>query len=249
MAEDGKIRLQKFAGDCGLMSRRAAESEIAAGCFTVNGEVVGLGTCIDPECDVVEYKGRRVVPRNEKKDSGYTYVLLNKPAGYVTTMSDNNGRKTVADLLSPLGKRVYPVGRLDLYSDGLLLCTDDGDLTYKIMHPSHEVPKKYIAAINSLLSDEDIEQLGTPIELDGYMLRPFGVRFVKYVKTNEIPTTLVEFTLFEGRNREIRKICAHYGCKLSRLTRISIGELTIHGIPAGKFRHLTDDEINYLKSL
>ena len=243
------IRLQKFIGDCGLMSRRAAEAEISAGHVTVNGIPATLGDKIDPGTDEVALNGVPVRPRANSASPGYTYLLLNKPAGFVTTMSDQAGRKTVADLLKNVGHRVYPVGRLDLYSDGLLLCTDDGDLTNRIMHPSHHVPKRYIAAINGLLTDEDIAVLGVPFELDGYMLQPYEVALVRYVKDGGIPKTLVQFTLYEGRNREIRKICSHYGCKISRLTRIAIGELTIHGIAPGKWRLLTDEEITYLKSL
>lgn len=243
------IRLQKFIGDCGLMSRRSAEAEIAAGHVTVNGKVASLGDKILPDTDTVAINGVTVQPRANSASPGYTYILLNKPAGFVTTMSDQAGRKTVADLLSNVGKRVYPVGRLDLFSDGLLLCTDDGELTNRIMHPSHHVAKKYIAAINGLLTDEDLAALAVPFELDGYMLQPYQVEFVRYIKDSDVPKTLVLFTLFEGRNREIRKICAHYGCKISRLTRIAIGELSLRGIAPGKWRFLSDDEISYLKTL
>ena len=246
------IRLQKYLSDCGVLSRRAAEAEIMAKKITVNGVPACLGDKVDPERDVVEYQGKRVTSAQKCGEDGlrrYTYILLNKPIGYVTTMSDEKGRKTVADLIADVGTRVYPVGRLDLYSDGLLLCTDDGELTNRIMHPSHEVPKTYLATINSLLTEEDLAILAEPFELDGYMLRPFDVEFVRYFKDAQVPSTLVKFTLYEGRNREIRRIVSHYGCKLSRLTRISIGALTVRGIPAGKWRHLTEEEIAYLKQI
>ncbi len=244
------IRLQKYLTDCGIMSRRAAEKEITAGRVLVNGTPAVLGQKITPGADQVTVGGVPVVPRSSDEDGGgYTYILLNKPAGYVTTMSDDGGRKTVADLIRDAGGRIYPVGRLDLYSDGLLLCTDDGEITNRLLHPSHEVPKQYLATLNALLTEEDLEALAEPFELDGYMLRPFGVDFVRYVKTGGIPSTVVRFTLWEGRNREIRRICAHYGVKLSRLTRIAIGKLSLKGIPSGKWRHLSPEELAYLKSI
>ena len=244
------IRLQKYLTDCGIMSRRAAEREITAGRVSVNGIPAVLGQKINPGEDEVTVDGRPVVPRSTETSVGeYTYILLNKPVGYVTTMSDDGGRKTVADLIRDGGHRVYPVGRLDLYSDGLLLCTDDGEITNRLLHPSHEVPKQYLATLNALLTEEDLEALAEPFELDGYMLRPFGVDFVRYVKAGDIPSTVVRFTLWEGRNREIRCICAHYGVKLSRLTRIAIGKLSLKGIPSGKWRHLSPEELAYLRSI
>ena len=243
------IRLQKYLTDCGVLSRRAAEKEITAGTITVNGQPAVLGMKVTPGEDEVRWKGRVIEARVFSEEHPHTYILLNKPIGYVTTMSDESGRKTVADLTRDVGVRVYPVGRLDLYSDGLLLCTDDGELTNRILHPSHEIPKRYLATINSLLTDEDIAALAEPFELEGYMLRPFDVDFVRYCKVGGIPSTIVQFTLYEGRNREIRKICAHYGCKLSRLTRIAIGELKLNGIPSGKWRALTQEELDYIHTL
>ena len=243
------LRLQKYLTDCGVMSRRAAEKEITAGNVSVHGIPAVLGQKITPGEDVVTVRGKPVSPRDSENGGGYTYILLNKPAGYVTTMSDDGGRKTVADLIRDAGRRIYPVGRLDLYSDGLLLCTDDGEITNRLLHPSHEVPKQYLATLNALLTEEDLEALAEPFELDGYMLRPFGVDFVRYAKPGGIPSTVVRFTLREGRNREIRRICAHYGVKLSRLTRIAIGKLSLKGIPSGKWRELTPEELAYLKSI
>ncbi len=244
-----KIRLQKFISECGIMSRRAAEAEITAGRIRINGITASLGDKVDPENDTVEYNGKIIGRSGGDNTRRNTYILLNKPSGYVTTMKDEQGRKTVADLLSSLGRRVYPVGRLDMYSDGLLLCTDDGELTNRITHPSHDVAKKYLATITSRLTDEDIESLKTPIELDGYMLREFGVELIEYTKAGNANATVVRFTLYEGRNREIRRICEHHGYRLARLTRVSIGELTIDGIASGKWRHLTESEIEYIKSI
>lgn len=240
-----KIRIQKYFSECGIMSRRAAEDEISSGKVKINGKTAYLGDKIDPTFDIIEYNGKIIENKGGEKRR-YTYIALNKPTGYVTTMSDEKGRRTVADLLTEVPARVYPVGRLDMYSDGLLLCTDDGNLTNKITHPSHMIPKKYLAYITSHLSKDDIEELRIPFELDGYTLRPFDVSFQSYTKCNNAPSTVIEFTLYEGRNREIRKICAKHGYKLHRLTRISIGSITLDGIKTGKWRYLSDEEIEYL---
>ena len=242
------IRLQKYLTDCGVMSRRAAEKEITAGNIAVNGVPAALGQKITPGEDEVTFRGQPVLPRSSGEGT-HTYILLNKPVGYVTTMSDDGGRKTVADLIRDVGHRVYPVGRLDLYSEGLLLCTDDGETANRLIHPSHEVPKQYLATLNALLTEDELKELAEPFELDGYMLRPFGVEFVRYARPGGIPSTVVRFTLWEGRNREIRRICMRYGVKLSRLTRVSIGELSLAGIPSGKWRFLTEKEIAYLRSI
>lgn len=241
-----KIRLQKYLSECGVLSRRAAEAEILSGSITVNGVTAQLGDKIDPDCDTVVFRGREI---RRNADSPRTYIILNKPAGYVTTMSDEQGRKTVADLIANVGTRVYPVGRLDLYSDGLLLCTDDGELTNRITHPSHSVPKVYRAYITTHLTDDDLQKLAVPFELDGYMLRPFDVKFIEYTKIGSADGTIVEITLYEGRNREIRNICAHHGLKLSRLTRISIGSITLDGLAPGKWRRLTEEETAFLKTI
>lgn len=246
-----KIRLQKYISECGIMSRRAAETEILAGHIKVNGIPSSLGDKVDPENDVIEVNGviLKKETDGEREARRHTYILLNKPSGYVTTLSDEQGRKTVADLLKGVGSRVYPVGRLDLYSDGLLLCTDDGELTNRITHPSHRIPKQYLATITTHLDDTLLGELSEPFELDGYMLKPFGVELVEYKKVQNKPSTVVRFTLYEGRNREIRKICAHHGLKLARLSRISIGDLTLRGLPVGKWRYLTEQEIEYIKQI
>ena len=242
-----KIKLQKYFGDCGMMSRRAAEREIAAGKVKVNGTVAVLGDRADPENDRIEYNGRLVLPLG--KGESRTYIALNKPAGYVTTMSDEKGRKTVADLVGGIKTRVYPVGRLDMYSDGLLLLTDDGEMTNRLTHPSHNVAKKYRALVTSHLTSDDIEKIREPIEIDGYMLRPFGVELDGYEKSGTADCTALIFTLHEGRNREIRKICEHHGLKIARLTRFMIGEIRLGELPSGKWRVLSDDEIEYLKKI
>ncbi len=243
-----KIRLQKYLSECGVLSRRAAEAEISAGRVNVNGLPASLGDKIDPETDEIVWKGKKIVPQTVDGEPKKTYILLNKPVGYVTTLSDEQGRKTIADLIADVGVRLYPVGRLDQFSDGLLLCTNDGELTNRITHPSHHVPKTYVGILTSRLDDRDMENLGVPFELDGYMLRPFEVRRLGYKKAGDADATVIEFVLHEGRNREIRKICAHHGYKLAKLTRVAIGDLRLGTLSSGKWRHLTDEEVEYLKS-
>ena len=240
-----EIRLQKFLSDAGVMSRRAAEKAISEGRIKVNGKPAVTGMKIDPANDLVTADGRRVTC-----NPSYTYIALNKPSGFLTTVSDDRNRPTVASLVSGCGKRVYPCGRLDMYSEGLLLLTDDGDVANRIMHPSHSIPKQYIATVTAHLTDGDIRDIGTPFELDGYMLRPFEVKLEGYVQDKSGKTfTELRFTLHEGRNREIRNICAHHGLKISRLIRISVGNITLDGIDPGKWRYLTGDEIEYLKGI
>ncbi len=243
-----KIRLQKYLSECGLMSRRAAEAEISDGKIKINGIIAKLGDRVDPEHDTVEFAGK-IIAGDSCGSRRNTYILLNKPVGYVTTMSDERGRPTIAELIADVGVRLYPAGRLDMYSDGILICSNDGELTNRLTHPSHKIAKKYLATITSHLSADDIATLAVPFELDGYMLRPFTVELVDHKTIAGIPSTIVRFTLYEGRNREIRKICAHHGYKLSRLSRTDIGEITVGALPAGKWRHLTETEISYLKNI
>ena len=236
-----EIRLQKFFTDCGIMSRRAAEAEIAAGKVKVNGITAELGKKIDPECDKVEYKGKII--RMPRGDFRGTYILLNKPVGYVSTLSDEEGRLTLVDLIKGIGRRLYPVGRLDMYSDGLIIMTDDGELTNKLTHPSHGFTKTYIAEIPGILSEADAYRIGEPIEIDGYTVKRPEVD-VLGVKDGK---SLVEIVLSEGRNRQIRRMCENAGFKITRLTRTKIGNIEIGDLPLGKWRYLSDDEIKYLK--
>ena len=229
------IRLQKYCSDCGILSRRAAESEILAGRITVNGSVAQLGDRIDPDCDEVRYRGVRVLPRGERP---YRYLMLNKPRGYVTTAKDEKGRKTVIDLVRSAGCRVYPIGRLDMDSDGLLLLTDDGELANRLTHPRHEIPKIYQVTLSAPPSPDQLTALAAPMELDGYRLLPIGVR--------RLAPTCLELTLYEGRNRQIRKMCAALGMHITRLCRVAIGELRLQDLPVGKWRELTKGEIAYL---
>ena len=234
-----KIRLQKFFTDCGVLSRRAAEEEIRAGRVLVNGAVAEIGQKIDPACDVVTFRGKPLRPQSTQKH----YILLNKPRGIVTTLSDEKGRTTVAALVADLGVRVYPVGRLDMDSDGLLLLTDDGALTERLTHPRHEIPKLYRVTVRGSVSPTQLQRLNAPFLLDGYRTLPAKVR----IFTQKERETVLEIELFEGRNRQIRRMCEQVELHITRLTRIAIGSLTLGDIPEGRYRHLTPDEIEYLK--
>ncbi len=244
-----KIRLQKFFTDAGVLSRRACEAEILAGNITVNGIRAEIGMKVDPITDTVLWNGKEI--RNTNGSVSRTYIMLNKPIGYVTTMSDEKGRHSVADLLSDVTTRVYPIGRLDMYSDGLLLCTNDGDLANKLMHPSHDIAKTYIVTVKGHLTDADAAKLTAPMELDGYKLRPVEVRLLSSTETmpDGTPVTMIEIILHEGRNRQIRRMCDAVGMKILRLRRVAEGKITLGNLPAGKWRHLTSDEITYLKSI
>lgn len=233
------VKLQKYFSDCEIMSRRAAEEEIKLGRVTVNGALATLGDRIDPDVDVVVYNGKRILPPNSEK----TYILLNKPRGIVTSLSDEKGRSTVIDLLSGLDTRVYPVGRLDMDSDGLLLLTNDGELTNRLTHPRHEIPKIYHVDIKGSVDAKALEKLSSPLVIDGYKIQPVKVR---QIKTTSALTTL-EMTLFEGRNRQIRKMCALCDLKITRLTRVALGNITLGSLELGKWRFLTASEVEYLK--
>ena len=233
-----KIRLQKFIADAGLMSRRAAEGEIERGNFSVNGHVAAIGTKIDPANDVVAYKGKRI--RYEKKK--YTYIMLNKPRGYLSSTADDRGRKCVTDLLSDVEARVYPVGRLDLISEGMILLTDDGELKNRLTHPSHTIPKVYRVKVGGSVSESQMDILTSPLVIDGYKIKPVDV----IITGEDEGGTVLKFTLFEGRNRQIRKMCEAAELTVKRLSRVSIGNLKLDGLPVGKWRYLEQSEIDYL---
>ena len=233
-----KIRLQKYVADSGLMSRRAAESEIELGNFSVNGHVAAIGTKIDPANDVVAYKGKRI--RYEKKK--YTYIMLNKPRGYLSSTTDDRGRKCVTDLLDGVDARVYPVGRLDLISEGMILLTDDGELKNRLTHPSHTIPKVYRVKVGGSVSESQLDILTSPLVIDGYKIKPVDV----LITGEDESGTVLKFTLYEGRNRQIRKMCEAAELTVKRLSRVSIGTLKLDGLPVGKWRYLEQSEIDYL---
>ncbi len=232
------IRLQKFLSDAGLMSRRHAEEEIKLGNVTVNGHKAELGMKINPHEDVVTYKGKRI--KYEKRE--YTYIMLNKPRGYLCSTSDDRGRKCVTDLIDGVDARIYPVGRLDLISEGMLLLTDDGELKNRLTHPSHSLPKLYRVKVAEEVSDAQLLALSSSMEIDGYEIRPVDVVLAE----SDDSGTVLKMTLVEGRNRQIRKMCEAVGLTVKRLSRISIGNLKLNSLPVGKWRYLEQNEIDYL---
>ena len=233
------VRLQKYFTDCAILSRRAAEDMIREGRVKVNGEVATLGQKVDPEKDVVEFDGKLVKPAvNEKY-----YILLYKPRGIVTTLSDEKGRTTVADLVADLGVRVYPVGRLDMDSDGLLILTNDGALTERLTHPRHEIPKHYHVTVPGVVTPAQLGALNSSFLLDGYTTRPAKVSVVRA----EGGETVLSFELYEGRNRQIRRMCDQVGLRVRRLSRVAIGKIGIGDLVPGRYRHLTPDELAYLR--
>lgn len=234
-----KIRLQKFIADSGLMSRRSAEEEIKSGNISVNGHVATPGTKVDPRNDTVTFRGKKITKRCDE----YTYIMMNKPRGYLSSTSDDRGRKCVTDLLQGVKNRVYPVGRLDLISEGMLLLTDDGDLKNKLTHPSHSLPKVYRVKVNSEVSESQMEILTSPLVIDGYEIKPVEVR----ISDTDESGTVLKMTLFEGRNRQIRKMCEAADLTVRRLSRVSIGNLKLDGLQVGKWRYLEPEEVEYLK--
>lgn len=234
-----KIRLQKFFTDNGVLSRRAAEEEIIAGNVTVNGHVAQVGDKIDPYADTVAYRGKIIRPERKK----FTYIMVNKPRGYISTVSDPEGRRCVTDLLDGVSARVYPVGRLDRVSEGLLLLTDDGALTNRLTHPRSSIGKVYRVKVDGHVTDEQIATLSSPVNIDGYTTKPAEVR-AKLLEDED--ATVLHITLHEGRNRQIRHLCDAAGLTVRRLIRVSIGGLKLGGLGSGKWRYLEQEEVEYL---
>ena len=232
-------RLQKYISACGLLSRRSAEEAIASGRVTVNGRVAILGEKADPERDEVCLDGTRV-----RKEGRRICLMLNKPAGYVTTLSDERDRPTVARLVEDCGLRVYPVGRLDLNSEGLLLMTNDGELAHRLTHPSHEVEKEYRVWVTGDVQ-AGLPMLFRPMKLDGVTLRPARV---KVIGQNPGSTTL-SIIIHEGKNRQVRRMCAAAGLKVVRLRRVREGGLRLGSLKTGQWRYLTEEEMELLRSL
>lgn len=230
-------RLQKILSSRGVASRRAAEELIKAGKVTVNGRVAGLGESADPEIDTILLEGKPLPSRQDR-----VYIMLNKPRGYVTTLSDEKGRQNAAQLVADCGLRVYPIGRLDMDSEGLLLFTNDGDFANALMHPRQEVQKTYEVWVAGY--HEGVPALlRRPITLDGYQIRTPKVRLLR---AEEGKGKLL-VTIHEGRNRQIRRMCQAAGCEVTRLRRISEGSLSLGDLPLGKWRYLTEDETAALK--
>ena len=233
------IRLQKYMADNGLASRRASEKLILDGKVTVNGKPAELGMKVTPS-DIVLVDGKKVM-----RHSTDIYLMMNKPRGYITTMSDELGRKCVTDLITDVKGRVVPVGRLDRDSEGLLIMTSDGDLVYRLTHPKHTVPKIYTAVVAGHPTQKQIEMLNSPMEIDGYTTDSSVIT----VLSQKDDRTSLRFELYEGRNRQIRKMCELAGLDVLRLKRVAYGELRLAEVKSGKWRYLTEDEVEYLKNL
>ena len=228
-------RLQKILSAYGLCSRRTAETWLAEGRVTVNGRIANLGDKADPDRDDIRADGKQLKERSQR-----TYLLLNKPRGYVTTLSDEKGRKTVADLVKDCGVRVWPVGRLDLDSEGLLILTDDGELTQRLLHPSHEVEKEYLVWVKGDIPSA-LPVLRGPIELDGIRLSP--------ARVEPVGDGILSVTIHEGRNRQVRRMCALAGLQVTRLRRVREGALTLGQLRLGCWRPLSRTEVAMLEQL
>lgn len=239
MANNNEVRLQKFMAEQGVASRRKSEDLIRAGKVKVNGHVAEIGMKINPRKDLVTVGKQKLTNVKNRK---MLYVMLNKPRGYVTTVSDELGRKTVMDLLPDFGCRIYPVGRLDKDSEGLLLLTNDGSFTNCMTHPSHEYAKVYRVTVRPAVNDDILFNLRNGIEIDGRMTAPCEVT----VLTEEENRVVLEFILHEGRNRQIRKMCESQGLEVARLKRISIGPVKLGMLKQGDYRELSEQDVKKL---
>lgn len=234
------IRLQKYIAEAQIASRRKAEEMILDGRVSVNGEIIReLGTKVESDSDVVSVDGKEIHICGK-----LIYIMLNKPEGCVTTVKDQFNRKNVMDYVSDIKERIYPVGRLDYDTSGLLIMTNDGDLTYRLTHPKHNVDKTYIAHVDRKPDKKDMEKFRKGIVIDGRKTAEAEIKIIKEGKLTEL-----EIKIREGRNRQVRKMCAAINCNVVKLKRIATGKLELGELEKGKYRYLDKDEINYLKSL
>ena len=235
------IRLQKYMALCGASSRRAAEKMIAEGRVSVNGDVVTeMGTKVDEYADEVRVDGEVITPEAEKH-----YLAYNKPVGEVTTVSDPEGRATVMDRFEGYPVRLFPVGRLDYDSDGLLLLTNDGELMNRLLHPSREIDKAYLAKVSNNLTEEDLVRLARGVIVNGKMTSPAKVRLIR----RDTFSTTILVTIHEGRNRQVRKMVEAVGHQVVSLRRVGFGPILLGDLPSGCWRRLTDEEVRKLKAL
>ncbi len=237
--EEKEVRIHKYIADSGIMSRRAAEDAVKRGEIKINGERAEIGQKVIVGVDVIEYKGQDI----SKVKNRLVYIMLNKPVGYVTTMSDEKGRACIADLVSDVGVRVYPVGRLDLESEGLLLLTNDGELAKRLTHPKHSVPKYYNVTYNGTLTLRDRKKLASEMTIDGYKIQPVKNTVVE-MKDDK---TVLCLELYEGRNRQIRKMSEYCGLELIKLKRVAIGNIRLGSLKLGSWKHLTASQVNSLR--
>ena len=235
-----EIRLQKYLADCGINSRRKCEELIIEKKVTVNGKIAELGIKVNPEKDIIEYDGKKVI---NKKDE-YTYILLNKPIGVVTTVKDQFKRETVLDLVKT-NTRLVPVGRLDMYTSGALILTDDGEFVYKITHPKHEISKTYNVTLKGIVTENNIEDLKNGVEIsNGYITKKAEVRILKIDKEKNI--SRIEIKIHEGKNRQVRKMCEAIGKKVLALHRAKIGNLDVKDLKIGTWRYMRKSEVQEL---
>ena len=230
-------RLQKILSARGVCSRREAEKLLQAGRVSCNGKICQLGDSAEPETDVICVDGNPLPKQQE-----HVYIMLHKPRGYVTTVSDEKGRKDVTQLVKDCGKRVYPVGRLDMDSEGLLLLTYVGDFAQRLMHPKHEINKRYQVTVTGF-TEKGLQRLKAPMTLDGYRLRTPDVKLLRM----DAEKALLEIVIHEGRNRQVRRMCAIAEMSVRRLVRVAEGNVCLGQLPLGKWRHLTPEELELLQ--
>ena len=232
-------RLQKYLANCGVASRRKCEEYIKQGKIKVNGGIVTeLGTKINPEKDIIEFENQKI-----KQNSKNIYILLNKPIGYVTTADDQFGRDTVLDLVK-VRERIVPVGRLDMYTSGALILTNDGDFVYKVTHPKHEIEKTYTVTVKGIVQNSEVEQLRQGVKIEEYTTKPAKVKILKTDTEKDI--SRLEITIHEGKNRQVRKMCEAVGRKVLALHRSKIGNIGVKDLELGKWRYLNSAEVQQL---
>ena len=235
-----EVRLQKYLADCGIASRRKCEQYIQQGKVQVNGKVVTeLGTKINPKKDKVKFENREIT-ENRKM----VYILLNKPIGYVTTVDDQFNRDTVLDLVK-VKERIVPVGRLDMYTSGALILTNDGDFVYKVTHPKHEIEKTYTVTLKGIIQNDEVEKLRKGVKIEDYTTKPAKVKILKTDKEKNI--SRLEIIIHEGKNRQVRKMCEAIGKKVLALHRSKIGKIGVKDLKLGEWRYLTEKEIQQFK--
>lgn len=235
-------RLQKYLANNGVTSRRKAEEDILAGKVKVNGKtVLELGTKVNPKVDKVEYEGK-LIKQEEKK----VYILLNKPIGYVTTVKDQFARDTVMDLVKKVDVKVLPVGRLDMYTSGAIILTNDGDFIYHVTHPKHEVEKTYTVTLKGKVTNEEVQKLRDGVEIEDYVSKPAKVKILKIDEEKNI--SRLEIIIHEGKNRQVRKMCEAVGKKVLALHRSKIGTINVKDLKIGEWRYLKQEEVKMLLS-
>ena len=237
------MRINKYIALCGVASRRKAEELILAGKIKVNDNIVTeLSYQVDEENDVVKVDDKII-----KEENKLVYILLNKPEGYITTVKDQFDRESVLDLVTDIKERVYPIGRLDYETSGLLLLTNDGDLTYKLTHPKHEVDKTYVARVKGKLTPDEIKMFKSGLKIEDYVTAPAKLKVIRYDEQRD--SSLLEIKIHEGKNRQVRKMCKAINHPVLRLKRTAMGKIRIGECEIGKYRYLTEDEVKYLKSI